>query len=153
MNTPNFLAHSCHRGLAALLSLLTVCAAHADTGEANRILGRWYGTSLCVKADWNAACNDETVMYEFVPSTAAPARITLHAFKYVQQAPQPMYDLDFDYDAQRGQWWADFANARVSIRWSYVLREDGTLAGKVVDLKAQERVGRQVSVSRTPVRP
>ncbi len=153
MNTSTALTRVRQRGLVPLLGLLVLGIAQADPGDANRILGRWHGTSICTKADWNAACNDETVMYEFVPSAVAAGKITLHAYKYVQQAPQPMYDLDFDYDAARGQWWADFANTRVSIRWSYWLRDDGTLAGKVVDLKAQERVARNVSVSRTGLKP
>lgn len=103
------------------------------------ILGHWEGRSVCVEAPWNSACNNEDVVYSFVP---AKRGVLLHASKIVAGRPEPMYDLEFTYAAARGAWDGDFANARVRIRWTYEVSGD-TLVGQVVMLPSQV-VGRHV---------
>lgn len=110
------------------------------------ILGRWHGQSVCIKAEWNAACHDEEVVYNFVPAAAGSGRVTLHAFKVVGGAMEPMYDLDFALDSAAGYWSADFTNARVHIRWSYAVN-GAALKGRVVDLPSM-RMARLVTASR-----
>ena len=116
-----------------------------DTTAARAILGRWAGSSICVKAEWNAACNDETVVYDFVPSDSA-GRITLHASKIVAGKPEPMGDLEVSYDPAARRWFGDFDNARVSIRWIYEVA-GSRLTGRVVDRRTL-RVSRNVTASR-----
>ena len=131
---------------ASLVVSLPLARTEAQVAPAQAIVGRWRGTSICVKAEWNAACNDEVVVYDFVPSAQSTGTISLHAKKMVNGSPQPMYDLDFSYDSAAGEWKADFSNSRVRIRWSY--RVDGTtLSGRVVFLPSG-RVGREVSATR-----
>ena len=116
---------------------------------ADAILGTWRGESICVKADWNAACNDEQVELAFVPAKAA-GTITGHARQLVGGEYQPMGDLDFRHDAAAQEWFAEFQNARVHIRWSFTLQGDG-LTGTIVDLPGH-RVVRNLRAKRLPAR-
>jgi hypothetical protein len=132
--------------LAVALGLATAGPLRAQQAGGGAILGWWDGSSICVKAEWNAACTDETVVYRFEPSTAQPARITLHAFKVLNGTPEPMYDLDFVYDSAARQWNGDFDNSRVSIRWSYRVQGDD-LTGTVV-FRNSGQIGRNVTARR-----
>jgi hypothetical protein len=76
-----------------------------------------------------------------VPGTDT-GRVLLHAAKLVAGRPEPMYDLEFSYSSTAAAWDGDFANARVSIRWSHWIRRD-TLRATVVLLPTR-RVGRHV---------
>ncbi len=132
--------------IAVTIGLWGAAPLQGQQARAADILGRWEGTSTCVKAAWKAACNDETVVYQFEPSTLHPGQIALHASKVINGAPEPMYDLDFVFDSAAHMWAGDFDNARVSIRWSYqVLGDD--LSGKVVFRKTGQ-VGRNVTAHR-----
>lgn len=130
---------------AALLAAAAGRGEAQDTTAARAILGRWSGSSICVKAEWNAACNDETVVYDFVPSDSA-GRITLHASKVIAGKPEPMGDLDVSYDPAARRWFGDFDNSRVSIRWIYEVA-GSRLTGRVVDRRTL-RVSRNVTASR-----
>lgn len=138
-----------HLTAATVGTLLTVLAAPVAAQQAPPapILGRWHGFSVCVKADWNASCNDEEVMYDFVPVGQRADSVTLHASKLVSGAFEPMYDLDFHLDPARHRWTGDFSNQRVSIQWRYEV-SDTLLTGTVV-LFPSGRVGRNV-VARRP---
>ena len=116
-----------------------------DGAGAGAVLGRWAGTSTCVKAQWNAACNDEVVIYDFVPSDSA-GRITLHAQKVIRGRPEPMGDLEFTYDPSTRQWSGNFDNARVSIRWIFEV-SGSRLTGRVVDRRSL-RIARNVVATR-----
>jgi hypothetical protein len=126
--------------------MLLPTALSAQQSPPESIRGRWHGTSICVKAEWNTACNDEQVVYDFVPSTQSPAAMSLHASKLVNGAPEPMYDLDFSYDTTSSEWQAEFSNSRVHIRWSYRVQGD-SMTGRVVFLPSG-RIGRDVRVIR-----
>jgi len=137
------------RSVLAVLALLSGGAASgAAQAPATRtstppsILGYWRGRSTCVKASWNAACNDEDVLYHFVPSLEHPGQVMLNAFKYANGAPEPMYDLGFAWDSTRHEWAARYSNSRVHILWSYAVH-DTLLAGRLVDLPG-ERLVREV---------
>lgn len=111
------------------------------------LLGRWEGTSVCVKADWNAACHDETIRYDVVRTAGRGDTLTVHAFKQVAGAFEPMGDLDAVWDPAGRRWVAPFANARVRIEWSYWLA-GAELHGQVVTLperrKARDVVAHRV---------
>ncbi len=106
------------------------------------ILGYWHGRSICIKAAWNAACNDEEVLYHFVPVADHAGQVLLKAYKYVSGAPESMYDLQFAWDSTRHQWAARYSNARVRILWSYTV-QDTILLGRLADLP-DERLVRNV---------
>lgn len=129
-----------------LLPLLLALYAPQDPAAA--ILGRWEGTSICIKADWNAACHDEVVRYVFTPDTAVAGGIMLTAFKQVAGVWDPMYDLALHYEPARHRWAGEFSNSRVHIEWSYWL-QGADLAGKVIMLP-DGRKGRDVIVHRPP---
>ena len=112
------------------------------------LLGRWQGSSTCVEATWNAACNDEEVVYDFVLAANQTEQVTLHASRLASGAPQWMYDLDFAYDSTARLWSADFRNRRTSIRWTYRVKGD-SLIGQVAELPSG-RVARRVGAVRVP---
>jgi hypothetical protein len=93
------------------------------------LLGRWHGTSICTKASWNAACNDEEVFYDFVQAPRDPPRILLHAYKRVGPAIEPMGDLEFLADTGRARWAGEFSNTRVHIRWMFQVADSGLTGG------------------------
>lgn len=122
--------------LPVLLALLT--------GPSDSLLGRWEGTSTCVKAAWNAACNDEVVRYDAV--RADGDTIVVHAYKQVGGTWDWMGDLMLTWDPAGHRWVGPWSNGRVHIEWSYWLvgRE---LHGQVVTLP-DRRKGRDVVVHR-----
>jgi len=128
--------------------VLVAAAAGQGAGPASTppsILGYWHGRSTCIKAPWNAACNDEEVLYHFVPAADPPGQVLLKAYKYVNGAPESMYDLQFAWDSTRHRWAARYSNSRVRILWSYTV-EDSVLIGRLVDLP-DERLVRNVLVT------
>jgi hypothetical protein len=118
--------------VAFLVAALLVPRLEAQQAPAS-ILGRWHGQSICVKAEWNAACHDEEVIYDVVSSTAGPDRVTVHAFKLVAGVVEPMGDIDFAPDFIPNQWSGEFSNARVHVRLSYIVAGD-SLRGRMVDV-------------------
>lgn len=62
-------------GGAITLASLAGAPLHAQAGA---ILGTWRGTSICVREDWNSACNDEQVIYHVtrVPTSQTALRLT-----------------------------------------------------------------------------
>lgn len=130
--------------LALLLALLQ--------SPADAILGRWEGTSICVKAEWNRACHDEIVRYDVVRDTAHAGHFVHHAYKQVGTTWEWMGDVTLHYDSTGHRWAGDWSNSRVHIEWSFWPR--GTdLAGQVV-IYPDRRKGRDVVVHRvTPVAP
>ncbi len=106
------------------------------------VMGWWHGTSTCVKASWNSACNDEIITYNFVPTSPDSSSSNLIAYKIVNGKRDLMGELPVTFAADSQRWNADFANSRVSIRWSYWLHGD-TLLGQVA-IRPDMKVGRQV---------
>lgn len=111
------------------------------------ILGRWTGTSTCVKAEWNAACNDEVVTYWIEPATGIADSVMFHAYKKVAGAWESMGDLHMGYNAAAGRWEAPFANSRVRILWTFMVTRDGGLTGRLF-IRPDDRVARNVQAAR-----
>jgi hypothetical protein len=128
-----------------MLTVLALAMLAGGTHPTSELLGHWRGESICVKADWNAACNDEVVFYDFVPGEK-PDRVLVHAYKIVNGQNEPMGDLDFGYDAGLKAWAADFSNTRVRIRFIFDVH-GASLEGRLLDLKAG-RVARHIRASR-----
>jgi hypothetical protein len=130
-----------------LSTFVLVGLVSLGASEPPAILGRWEGTSTCVKIPENAACHDETVIYEFRPSKDKPGAVTLDASKLVNGSPQSMGELDFTYDEAHQRWSGEFSSARVHIRWSYSI-DGNTMTGTCV-LLPSETVVRNVRVTRS----
>jgi hypothetical protein len=126
--------------------LLAVAPGPAPRVGARAVLGWWHGSSTCVKADWNGACHDELVEYQFVANDSDTLKSVLHAAKLVQGVPAPMGDLPFSYDRRAGTWISDFANSRTSVRWTFWLQGD-SLVGQVA-IRPDMRIGRHVVAHR-----
>ncbi|HTK55990.1 MAG TPA: hypothetical protein VL295_04155, partial [Gemmatimonadales bacterium] len=110
------------------------------------ILGRWEGTSICIKAEWNRACHDEVTRYDFVRDTLRPDVITVHSYKQLGTDWDWMGDVDLRYDAAGHRWAGEWQNSRVHIEWSYWLTASG-MAGQVV-IFPDRRKGRDVVAHR-----
>lgn len=110
------------------------------------LLGMWHGTSICVKASWNASCNDEEIFYEFVPTKGGLPGILLRAAKRVGSAIEPMGDLEIQPDTGEARWAGEFSNSRVHIRWLYQVSDSG-LTGSLILLPSMQ-VARAVRAQR-----
>jgi hypothetical protein len=110
------------------------------------LTGRWHGTSICVKADWNASCNDEEAFYDFVPAPGGPPRILLHAYKRVGTAIESMGDMEFLPDTGHARWAAEFRSTRVQVRWMFQVTDSG-LTGAMLLLPSKQ-VGRTIRAQR-----
>jgi hypothetical protein len=105
-----------------MLLVMLFLAATADANS-DAILGRWQGTSICVKIESNRACNDEEVRYTFAPSPDDPKLIRSKAEKKVNGLFEWMGDLDFTYDARSRTWNSEFHNRRGErVVWSYAIK-------------------------------
>lgn len=111
-----------------------------------RVLGLWHGTSICVKASWNASCNDEEIFYEFVPAKSGLPGILLRAAKRVGAAIEPMGELELQPDTGHARWAGEFRNSRVHIRWLYQVSDSG-LTGSLILLPSMQ-VARAVRAQR-----
>lgn len=124
------------RSRVSLLLLLALSGAiqrplSGQTPRPGAIIGWWHGTSTCVKAPWNSACNDEVVLYQFVPTSPDSLRSTVHAFKIVGGQRDSMGDLPVVFVPDARTWNADMTTGRGDIRWSFRLHGD-TLLGDLV---------------------
>lgn len=98
--------------LALLVQLVT-----QDPGAA--ILGRWEGTSTCVKAPWNAACHDEVVRYDIVRDTVHAGEYTIHASKQVGTEWEWMGDVNVHWDSAGRHWIGEWSNTRFHLEWEF----------------------------------
>jgi hypothetical protein len=100
---------------------------------ADAILGRWEGSSTCVKAGWNTSCHDEVTRYDFVRDSTRPGVIVTHAYKQVGSDWDWMGDVDVRWDSAGHRWAGEWGNSRVHIEWSFWLQGE-KLAGQLVSL-------------------
>jgi hypothetical protein len=123
--------------LALALGLVLDDASLAAQAPPPALLGRWHGTSICVKASWNAWCNDEEAFYDFLPASGGLPRILLHAYKRVGTAIEPMGDMEFVPDSGPARWAGEFSNTRIHIRWVYHVADSG-LTGSLILLPSMQ---------------
>jgi len=140
----SMLARVCQ--LAVTVALLVGTGRPVHGAPRDTILGRWGGESICVKAPWNSACNDEQIVYQFEPSPTRKGGVIQHAFKLIGGVPQLMGDLEFRFDSAGKEWVGDFANSRTRVRWFYKVSGEN-LTGRVVVLNSG-KVGRRVRAHR-----
>lgn len=136
------------QALSPAILLLSWLAMPHSAGQAHptsELVGRWRGTSICTKADWNAACHDEDALYE-ASAGGAPGHVLLKGYKIVNGQPEYMGDLDFAYDETAKAWVAEYAGPRVRARWIFDVQGDD-LKGRTVILPSMQ-VGRTIHVTR-----
>ncbi len=130
---------------AVLLVALLAAATAGAPDPTGKLIGLWHGTSICTKADWNAACHDEEAVYD-VHAGQAPGHVVLHGYKIVAGAAAFMGDLDFAYHEADDTWVAEFVGPRVTSRWVF------KVTGESVDgqalLMPEKRVSREIRVTR-----
>jgi hypothetical protein len=113
--------------------ILPLILALFTQSPADAILGRWEGTSTCIKAEWNSSCHDEVTRYDFVRDSVRPGVIVSHAYKRVGPDWEWMGDVDMTWDSGGRRWAGEWSNSRTHIEWSYWLQGD-KLAGQLVRL-------------------
>ncbi|HEV7860237.1 MAG TPA: hypothetical protein VGO91_16590 [Pyrinomonadaceae bacterium] len=94
-----------------------------------KLIGNWTGESICVGN--NPACHDEKVVYHISRSTDDAGQVIIAANKIVDGKPEPMYVLDFKYDAAKRTLVGEFQNSRYHGVWEYTVRGnamEGTLS-------------------------
>lgn len=133
----------------ALAALLTAGEAGAAAPKAE-VLGRWKGTSICTKIPGNEFCRDEVVVYEFMDVASDPDLVKLKAAKVVEGREEPMYELDFRYEAGQRRWTCEFVRPRAHGVWIYGVR-GGELTGTLL-LLPDRTVARNVAARRDEAR-
>jgi hypothetical protein len=129
---------------ALLVALLGVATAGAPD-PTGKLIGLWHGTSICTKADWNAACHDEEAVYD-VHAGEVPGHVVLHGYKVVAGAAEFMGDLDFVYHEADDTWVAEFVGPHVTSRWVFKVTGE-SIDGQAL-LMPEKRVGREIRVTR-----
>jgi hypothetical protein len=137
-------------GRMALAVTLGVCIPAVGRAQSTpfnlRILGRWRGTSICVKATWNAACHDEQVIYRVARSAQAADRITLQADRREGTGTVSMGDLQFWFDEAANSWVSELTTSRAHVLWSFRV-DQAHLVGRLVELPSR-RLMRNVTAVR-----
>jgi hypothetical protein len=98
---------------AVLLSSL-VMTQGAGLASDERAGRTWRGTSICTKADWNAACHDEEVLYDFQEGVAPGHVLSKGAQDREQSGIHGRPRLVHDETAKA--WVAEFSGPRVQSR-------------------------------------
>jgi hypothetical protein len=126
---------------------LAILVFQTPDTPANRILGTWHGTSICVDRQVDRACNDEEVIYE-VDSAAGPeGPVRLRADKVVNGIREFMGVLQLQYDSTTQSWSQEFTT-RVHGRWTFEPQGDA-MVGALRELPS-ERLIRRINVRRLP---
>jgi hypothetical protein len=105
--------------------------AGAQDGEISKLVGDWFGESVCVNKEKFPSCNDEKVVYHVVVASGKTDTVTITAEKIVNGNSEPMGTFDFIYDARRRTLTSEFNNGRVHIIFELAVKGDlleGTLS-------------------------
>ena len=120
--------------------------ASSASGQTDRIIGSWHGTSRCVDKVNYPACNDEQVIYDARAKEGAPGVVLLRADKVVNGARDFMGEFEFTMQSD-SSWVADFRNSRVHIR--IVLHVSGPdMEGTMSDVLQSGRRIREMRTTR-----
>ena len=106
-------------------------AERAQGGEVSKLVGDWFGESICVNKEKFPACHDEQVVYHVVVASGKTDTVTIAADKIVNGKPQAMGTFDFVYDARKQTLTSEFKNDRVHIIFEFAVKGDlleGTLS-------------------------
>lgn len=127
--------------IAAQLVLADTKPADPVAAEkaAAKFRGTWTGKSICVGD--HPGCTSETVVYRFVPFTAAPWQVRCLADKIVEGKRLPMGALMFQYDDKTRGLRCEFTtpNSKLRAVWSFELEGD-SLNGDLTHLPDGDKV-------------
>jgi hypothetical protein len=127
-------------GVLVLAAVLAGGRLHA---QADAILGTWRGTSICVKEEWNRACNDEQIVYYVTRAPGRPDSVALDAHKVVNGVEEAMGVITLGPDSTGRTWSGEWSNARYHLLWIFEVR-DTVLSGTLRRLP-DRRIGRNIS--------
>jgi hypothetical protein len=127
-----------------LIAFLTLCADATQRDGVSKLLGDWEGESICTGG--NPSCHDEHVVYHISKSPDGPDKVIIAADKIINGKPDPMYVLDFKYDAAKGTLTGEFTNSRYHLVWEYTVKGN-TMEGTLTLLPAKT-IGRRVKVKK-----
>jgi hypothetical protein len=135
------------RSIAFVLVFVFASAACAIPAPpaADRILGEWRGTSICINSQLAPACHDEIIHYVF----SARARGAYHqaAYKIVDGAEDLMGEADLTYSAADNRWSFAFdARTCAHCTWWYRIDAADHLTGGITSQSGVEL--RRVSAER-----
>ena len=105
--------------------------AGIQNSEISKLVGDWFGESVCVNKEKFPACNDEKVVYHIVLASGKADTVTITADKIVNGNPEAMGTFDFMFDARRQTLTSEFKNDRVHIIFELAVKGDlleGTLS-------------------------
>jgi len=102
---------------ALLLLLLRPAALPGATGDVEKIVGTWRGTSTCVDLKAAPACKDEVVVYEIVAVPGSADKVTVKGDKIVNGERQHMGDLEFTL-GKAGVWTNEFESPGARSHWT-----------------------------------
>jgi len=136
-------------GLLVLSAFIAAPAQHAFAsvvGQASpsALAGTWTGTSTCVGD--RPACNNETVVYRFVPVQGKPKQVRMLGDKIIDGKRLVMGALVFEYEAQKGELTCDFTRGQTHAVWSFTVKGE-SMTGKL-ELLPEHSIGRDVKVHR-----
>ena len=103
----------------------------AQDGEISKLVGDWFGESICVNKEKFPACKDEQVVYHVALASGKKDTVTIAADKIVNGKPEAMGPFDFIYDARTRTLISEFKNDRVHIIFELAVKGDlleGTLS-------------------------
>jgi hypothetical protein len=118
----------------------------AQNGEISKLVGDWFGESICVNKEKFPACHDEQVVYHIVVASGKTDTVTISADKIVNGKPEAMGTFDFIYDAKRRTLTSEFKNERVHIIFEFTVKGD-VLEGTLSHLP-EKTVVRQIKVKK-----
>ncbi len=139
--------------LLAVLLTLGAIGLHAASAESSRaeLLGDWRGTSKCVNLQAAPACQDETVLYHFLPVAGATDKVWLKADKLVNGVFELMGEFECHFNSAAGTWDSEIRTPRVHILWSYTVK-DRQLSGTLVALPDRTLL-RKVATTKVDAKP
>lgn len=113
--------------------------------DLSKLLGEWTGESICIGN--HPSCHDEKVIYHIARSSGGADKVTMAADKIVDGKPEPMYVLNFKYDATRETLIGEFQNARYHGVWEYTI--EGNIMEGTLSLLPDKTIVRRIKVTRS----
>ena|SRR5437762_7369735 len=128
------------------IAVATISACAQSKVNDNRLFGDWYGESKCVGNNPN--CHDETVVYHISRSKTDPEKIHLAADKIIDGKPEPMGELDFDYDREKQTLTSEFKIPRTGGKGVWLLKINGDMMDGTLTVYPENEIGRRINVSK-----
>jgi len=131
--------------ISFVLAFAGAACAQTAPPEADRIVGEWRGTSICINRGVASACHDEIIHYVFTPRGAGLYRQA--AYKLVNGVEDLMGEADFTFSPAGNRWIFAFdARTCPHCLWWYRVDAANRLTGGITNQAGVEL--RRVSAAR-----